>query len=316
MTTTLDVDLTVETFANAVRGELFDLDAESIEDLTDGLEADLADKLADGEALGDPAAYAVELRAAAGLHPRRRRLSTRRLADLVAGFVARARELPTRSPRLRALIAFLTALRPLWWIFRAWVVFGVFNLNWMWGGVPSSSPGWVAFLGLCVLSVQWGRGKWLPWRWSRGFVVAVSVAVLLVAPVLVGTSISHASYQINPDDFVSEGVLLNRQQVTNIFAYGPDGKPLTGVQLFDQNGNPLSVMPDSWGESYLWDESLGDSGVLLPSDAVGGGPGWNVYPLDATDYGSIDPNTGRLHSWAVREAVPPPFTSVQPLVGG
>lgn len=305
MTTTLDADLTVETFANAVRGELFDLDVEVIDELTDGLQADLADKLADGEALGDPAAYAAELRAAAGLRPRARwRLRVPSLAGV--------KGLPQRYPWLRSLLGFAMALRPLWWIFRAWVVFGVFNLNWMWGGVPSSSFGWVVFLVLCLVSIQWGRGKWLPWRWSRGVVVVLSVAALLVSPYLVGTSVSQASYQVDPNEFISEGILLDRQQVTNIFAYGPDGELLTGVQLFDQSGNPLAVVPEGSDMAYQWDAT--GNFVLLPSDAVDGRPGWNVYPLDSADYESLNPETGELYSWMKRETVPPPFVSVQPLV--
>jgi uncharacterized membrane protein len=56
-------------FAAAVRSALSDLGPDEADDLTDGLEADLTDRLADGDAteLGDPAAYAEELRAAAGL---------------------------------------------------------------------------------------------------------------------------------------------------------------------------------------------------------------------------------------------------------
>ena len=86
MTTTLDVNPTVADFATAVRRSLADLDAEDLSDLTDGLEADLADKLADGAELGDPAAYAAELRAAAGLEAPPRPSVRQNLAELRTWF--------------------------------------------------------------------------------------------------------------------------------------------------------------------------------------------------------------------------------------
>src|SRR3954464_4940069 len=62
----------VAEFAAAVRAALTDLAPDEIDELTDGLEADLTDRLSDTDAteLGDPRAYAEELRAAAGV-PRR-----------------------------------------------------------------------------------------------------------------------------------------------------------------------------------------------------------------------------------------------------
>ena len=62
----------VAQFVAAVRAELADLDPEVVEELTGGLEADLTDSLeaAPGNGFGDPAAYAAELRSAAGLPPR------------------------------------------------------------------------------------------------------------------------------------------------------------------------------------------------------------------------------------------------------
>jgi len=116
MTTTLDYEQ-VTAFAKAVRRELTDLGPDTLDDLTDGLEADLADKLADGEPLGDPAAYAAELRAAAGVEPRGRkrrgvdfdsiaRTAFHETRDEFRGFVS-------RHSWAAALVAFLVSLRPL-----------------------------------------------------------------------------------------------------------------------------------------------------------------------------------------------------------
>ncbi len=60
----------------AVRAWLADLPADEVEDLTAGMEADLAERAAEsgggtlGALLGEPEAYAAELRSAAGLPPR------------------------------------------------------------------------------------------------------------------------------------------------------------------------------------------------------------------------------------------------------
>ena len=73
-TVNLEARPDVAAFVAAVRARLADLTDEEREELLGGLEADLSERLTEGEAdLGDPAAYAAELRAAAGLEVRRRR---------------------------------------------------------------------------------------------------------------------------------------------------------------------------------------------------------------------------------------------------
>ena len=65
----------VRAYVGAVRAWLGDLPPEEVEDLTAGMEADLAERAAEsgdtlGALLGEPEAYAAELRSAAGLPPR------------------------------------------------------------------------------------------------------------------------------------------------------------------------------------------------------------------------------------------------------
>ena len=64
MTTTVPTE--IASFAASVRAELADLPAEEVEELTEGLEADLAEAFREDLAreLGDPSAYAAELRTA------------------------------------------------------------------------------------------------------------------------------------------------------------------------------------------------------------------------------------------------------------
>jgi hypothetical protein len=306
MTTTLDADLTVETFANAVRGELFDLDAESIDDLTDGLEADLADKLADGEALGDPSAYA-----AAGLAPAARRSIVDGVRNNITDL--RARVAPfIAHPMVAEVVAFFVALRPVWWLIRAW---GLFFVLAGFTSVPQNPFDPWLLIALLVLSIQWGRGRWLPWKWSRGAVIALSVFAALVVPSLTSNVIGRMTYAdtMNPWDYLPQGVVSGQAPVTNIFAFGPDGQPLTEVRLYDQDGKPLSVVNEQWGEQSYWDAPDGEH-VLVPSDRAAGSDGWNVYPLAQVKYEELT-DAGTIASWAKRIQPAPPFASVQQLLG-
>ncbi|MFT4220964.1 MAG: hypothetical protein QM611_10645, partial [Microbacterium sp.] len=99
-TTSTALDIRISAFAAAVRRELGDLPVEEVDDLVDGLEADLADQAADagdGFELPEPVAYASELRSAAGL-PERSDAASARVP--LRERVARARA--AASARLRS----------------------------------------------------------------------------------------------------------------------------------------------------------------------------------------------------------------------
>lgn len=312
MTQTLDAD-TVTDFARAVRRQLLDLGPDTTDELTDGLEADLGDKLADGDALGDPAAYAAELRAAAGFGARTPRAV--RVLDRISsawhGLLARLAPIAA-LPVVAPVVAMLVAIRPVWWLVRGWALFYVFS---GFNAIPNNPWDLLAFPAALVLSVQWGRGKWLPWRWSRGGVIALSVIALLAMPNLTTAVAERLTFpdEMDPWEYIGDGILLDKQYVTNIFAYGPDGELLSGVQLFDQNGRPLSVVSPKWPSPYLYTGESDDA--LVPSEGATGQAGWNVYPLQSVPVDDIDDERGTVPSWALRTDVRPPFTSVQPLRG-
>jgi hypothetical protein len=309
MTTTLDIEQ-VDAFATAVRRELLDLGPDTLDELTDGLEADLADKLADGEPLGDPAAYAAELRAASGLSPAALpsamdnvRANLAHVRSRVAPFLA--------HPVAAETIAFFVALRPVWWVLRAWGLFYIFT---GFNAFPGNQFDPMLGVALLLLSIQWGRGHWLPWKWSRGAVVALSVIAVLTLPSIASAVEGRVTFadRMDPNDYVSDGILLDKQQVTNIFAYGADGELLTGVRLYDQDGDPLSVMSDQFGDQAYWGSPDGEF-ALVPSEQAGT-EGWNVYPLAHVDYADLS-DDGTVPSWAKREVPTPPFASVQQLLG-
>jgi len=316
MTATTSIDPAIADFATRVRQSLDDLPDDEIEDLTDGLEADLTEKALEEE-LGDAEEYATELRSAAGLPARS--VKTRAPWSL-AGIRLRRAALAARIRRNAVgahLLDFAIALRPAWWILRGWAVYQVTLLIVEGRGIVTILPGtalrWVFFAALIVVSVQWGRGHWLP-RWLRYGKVLVSVFAVLALPFLLGTAIGSAAQSYEQSFHSNEeptpaGLMRNDGSVTNIFAYDANGEPLTGVQLFDQNGKPLSAKPP-------YDEftTISDATALVPSDRTTSGNGWNVFPLESIPLAAIDTMTGQPTPNTTTTPVSPPFARVQPLL--
>ena len=323
---TLSIDPAILAFAAAVRAALDDLTPEEVEDLTDGLEADLSEQAADG---GDPpldaVAYAAELRSAAGLGPRAasRRAPRSELALMRAqlrGAWDDAARVIQSKPLLRATLELLRAMRPVWWAARGLLLFGLATSGWLMSSFERIPWGiWIVAAAFVVVSVQWGRGRWLPGRGKRAIpIVASIVAVLVVVPVWVAV-ITYTSRQFQEVysgvGFEPTGLQLEGQNVDNIFAYGADGELLTDVQLFDQNGRPLNIENPSHGETFH--EGYSDDGeylLLTPRDSAPGAAGWNVYPLQKFDPSFFTPDgLPTINNPTVESTAP--FQRVQPLIG-
>lgn len=331
-------------YAAAVRRALVGLGPEQIEDLTDGLEADLAEALADEEHVrhggdlvdlfGTPEAYAAELGAAAGLEPAPPAPAERHLipeavrhpvraltafgARRLAGLRARAWWPPVED--------FLMALRPVWWVARAWVVFQLtVNL----GGVrpdwlPANALELVWFLMLVVVSVHWGRGRWeLPPRWRRLPRLVSWVAAIALLPVTVwlhgsaGVEVYYGSPQTVYEPTAMDGVVVDGMQVSNLFVYDAEGNPLEGVQIFDDRGRPVRTTYDEGWDQWMM------PGDEMPWQFVGtpdqdGRIRWNVYPLLGAhaDEFTFDPSTGLpvLVDGAEAQVPPRPFAKAPALV--
>lgn len=338
MSDTATTTLSIRDFALAVRTALSDLPTDDVDELTDGLEADLTEQAADVEAvdsaapgfeLGDPVAYAEELRSAAGLPVREtgatarvpwlRRLRTR-VGAVRAGATRRIRSSAAGSQ----LLDFLLVLRPLWWVLRGWVVYAVAEI--LMGGaistVPTDPVRFLALTAFVILSVQWGRGRWLPWRWLPGFRTVVSVCAVLALPgVLTLTAHQAANAQassyVEYDPYSTTGLLQNGQEVTNVFAYDAEGQPLRDVQLFDQDGRALNVVNDPATTNNLPQfDATGEQDLVVPSLLVPGGSGWNVFPLrlvKSADIGYTYDYVGPADQTDAAPA-PFPFAQVRPLV--
>lgn len=259
-------------FVAQVRARLGDLSVDEREDLLSGLEADLEEKVADGAPLGDPDSYAAELRSAAGLPDRTRRLPRPRVPRRVtveqwldgarAWFDARVRA----SDHLAAAWLLVAALRPAWWVARAWVAVTCLDrLAGPWEPVslfPSfngAGVGWLLLGTAIVLSTLVGLDRMWPGSGSargvgtRLVLLGVNV-VLVVAPLtwgmsspgyLVATPDPYSSYEQGyRDGLRAPGLHSWGRNVTNVFAYDAQGRPITQFQLFDQLGRRVGAEID------------------------------------------------------------------------
>lgn len=260
----------VTAFVDEVRRHLADLDEETRDDLTGGLEADLADQLADqladGTPLADPASYAAELRAAAGLSEpaTRRRIAAdpRRLRGLPTELMDRSRSWfleHVESPRLRPVWDVAVTLRPAWWAVRAWVAvtaldvaMGSFERVTLIPTLGSPLVGLAALVVATVLSALIGLGRL--WPGSGPNRTALARVVLLAANVTAvwlpfdadfqgrGVSDDHAGYEAGWNDALRQsGIVAAGRPVRDIFAYDAAGQPIDQVQLVDQDGRPLTI---------------------------------------------------------------------------
>ncbi|PTU57375.1 hypothetical protein DBB34_04360 [Sphaerisporangium cinnabarinum] len=356
----------VHAYAQQVRAHLADLRPDQVEELADGLEADLAEAVVDApgalprrttgsapavdgpdgapgggpdgavgtgapEALDDigldlvaffgpPAEYAAELRAAAGLPPavapdgtrgprpgvrrRVRALGASLAADWRAGW-----QPVTSSPQWASTTEFLRALTPAWWILRGWVVATLLLAlvaGYPVAVLPPDLSARVVVLLAVVVSVQWGRGRWLPTRGLRkvGRPLSVAAAVAAVPAVLVAASASASSpyawdrgYEQGRSDASSglvssvsfgsgdspgtAGVWVDGAQVSNLFVYDAAGEPLRDVQVFDDRGRQVRTVTEE-GASGPWAvPDVEGTWYFQPALATDGRERWNVYPLRA-----------------------------------
>jgi hypothetical protein len=286
-------------YATQVRRALDDLPDETVEDLTDGLEADLLDALADLDGptpdaarftadrltalFGPPTEYADELRSSAGLAPRGVGVGA---GAATAGGVPEARRAPLRtavatavhdtraswtqsayelrhSARWAPVFDFLASLRPMWWIARAWVLVTV--LFWTHrpiAGVPSSGLQWLLLIVATIVSVQWGRGRWRSLGRASWLLPALSVApVVLVLPVL------YAVVSDDADDGYGsgydEGYTQGQTDTAPSDGVWVDGTPANNLFVYDATGKlvPDAQVYDDRGQPVTVQDASGTADV-------------------------------------------------------
>ncbi|WP_193612418.1 HAAS signaling domain-containing protein [Nocardioides lijunqiniae] len=326
----------VEAFVADVRARLADLSDDEREELLGGLEADLSDQVADGaDVLGDPAAYAAELRAAAGLPERsrsRRRLplpgrpTRASLTDDLDRLRARFFELVESHPWSRQAWAIAEAARPAWWVLRAWIaVTFVDQATGEWEYVTLLPTLGVTLLGPAVLlaaivvSVLIGLGRLWPGSGPdrpllpRLALIAANVAAVVVSlgfasagqhgDIYSGTGY-NAGYRAGHHQ---PGLRVDSVKVRSLFVYDAQGNPVEGAQIFRGNGDPLAIEPEQAAIGRRENRKVG-CGWFNGTTQL-----FNVFPLAEREQrrGTCldEPGTG---DGAVSEAQPP-FAVVPPV---
>lgn len=317
-TTKLAVQPEVDAFVVEVERRLADLSAEERDELVGGLRADLSERLAEhagpespAEVLGDPAAYAAELRTAAGFSSVAAvRRDRRPIAAVVGEWLDSGKrtweELVDKVPG--GPREFLESLRPVWWVLRAWVAWMLLQDMVRGGSRVSYGVDWLAILVVLVIgSVQLGRGAGRVARVrSHAAARLALIGLNLLAICLLPSAVDRAGNGIAYDkaeqwgygDFGSMeepgvGLMFNGVELTNLFVYDAEGAPVSGAQLFDGDGRPLAI-----NESLF----LSDYQTLMYPWLSKGSPRFNVFPLPV---GKVDPDTGERAADAWDGANPP-----------
>ena len=248
----------IDQYLDGVRAALADLPVETRDELLEDLPAHLAEVAAEGagslvERLGTPAAYAAELRAAAGVEVIGRQVGSGTAAAAAAARLASTWDrIDLRVGPLLGygrLSEFGQLLRPAWWVLRGYIVamlvLGVlagnpgllpnaFGRNE--GNLLGSVLGWAIALAFIAGSVRFAqRTRRMPTfaRWALRAATAVLVFIAGINLLVIDDQIGE-SYS-GPAVYDPVGA------VSDVYPYDSTGRPLTDIQLFDQDGNPITV---------------------------------------------------------------------------
>jgi len=285
---TVTTSAEVARYLEEVRRHLADLPEEERDGLVEDLDDHLAEVVAEHglpleRRLGEPAAFAAELRASAGLDgpsgaAGQRRGPARTLVSSVRGSVA-------ASPTVRRVREFLPELRPGWWVLRGYVAVAVLAVldsgREAMRTFPVPGLAGSALLGILAVALtvpasvalgrqaaESGRRRWLD-RVASGLVVLGCLlglgAVQAGSPVEWHPAVGHLPGGDHLHDAAG-------RPISNIYAYDQDGKLLDTVYLYDQAGRPLSdVAP------VTEDGQPVERNYRLDAN---GAPIVNAYPLD------------------------------------
>lgn len=236
-----------------VRGALTDLPPAVRDELTEDLPEHLAVVAAESdgtlvERLGEPEAYASELRIAAGAGSGAgRRSTTGELTAVVDRVRARLHTLdrqlgpPLGYPTVRA---FLHLLTPGWWVLRGYLAAmllavlttGGIGLLPRFGG--HLSLGLMMLAALVVASVMLGRREARSRIWPGRLLVLGNL--VLVGFGLVG--LVHLEDRRDEGNYYAPISVDSRyDHIRDVFVYDTEGQLVDYARLFDQNGDPIRL---------------------------------------------------------------------------
>lgn len=237
----------VRRYLQAVEAELSDLGAEDRSELLADVEEHLTDVAAEDEGsleerLGEPAAYANELRSSAGFPPRSVAVTASR-EPVWRSLIGRV----ASDKRFRSGRAFLAEIEPGWWVLRGYLAI-VVVAEMSRADFPFPRVNGNQFLGLVgVVLAVWGSvalGRLA--RRSRTASAMSIVASVLIALVGLATIADARSQQVAYEEQAPPpgGVRhWDGSEALNLCPYTSEGEPLSDVQVFDQAGRPITEIP-------------------------------------------------------------------------
>lgn len=285
-----------------VRAALADLPAAVRDELTEDLPEHLAEVAAEAggslvERLGQPEAYAAELRAAAGAPVTAGRNLDQRVAAAVGRARRQLRALDTQlGPPLgyAAASEFLRLLRPAWWVLRGYLAAmlvtvistgGGFGLLPRFGG--ELLAGLVMLVGFVLASIWLGHRSGRLQRWPRWAVHAGSAVLVVFALAGLVNAEDRAGYH----DYGYDPIAVQNpyDRVRDVFVYDSEGRLVENARLFDQNGDPIRLgypdCPDARDPNGTGNPLLRtypycpDQAPFAPRAPVGPAPGSTLPPL-------------------------------------
>ncbi|MFC0004556.1 HAAS signaling domain-containing protein [Micromonospora siamensis] len=281
-------------YVDRVRAALADLPPAVRDELTEDLPEHLTEVAAEADGtlvdrLGEPEAYAAELRVAAGATGPRAGV---RRGDRMAAAAGRLRaRLARLDVRIGPLLGYATAgeflrlLRPAWWVLRGYLAAALIGvlLSGQLALLPrpfGSALGGLLLIVIAVpLSVSLGRRAGELRRWPRrlmqvGAVVLACFGLLMVAV---------TDQQQGPDGPVSYYPVENPYDtVQDVYVYDGEGKLVPNARLFDQDGSPIRLGYPDCAEPGQEDEAVRGGYPYCPERApFGPRPVPSLTPPDA-----------------------------------
>ncbi|TDB77592.1 hypothetical protein [Micromonospora sp. KC721] len=244
-------------YVGRVRAALADLPPALRDELTEDLPEHLAEVAAEGDGslvqrLGEPEAYAAELRTAAGAGERTD--GSRSLESRIGAVVRGARSRLARvDARLGPLLGyasageFLRLLRPAWWVLRGYLaalLLGVLSSNGDVALLPrlghSVVAGALLLVGFVLASIWLGRNVGTLKRWPRRLMHAGTVVLVIFGLTVLVQADERANWDSTYGyDTVSVGHPY--EAVEDVYVYDSEGRLVENARLFDQNGTPIRL---------------------------------------------------------------------------
>ena len=229
-----------------------------------------------------------------------------------------------------AMVETIIALRPAWWIARAWIaveLLGMFFLA-QWFPLPMFPGAWLVF-GLAVVISVWLGRRAASHRQTAGehaFVLLGNLLAVLGMAVVIGTLANGGMLADHEESFPERAGYIgdvptgafheDGTPITNLYPYDADGRLLENVHLYDQDGRLFTSV---WYDGCMFDEMTGEADL----------PALNVFPRPTSNYDvdsagpaggvraecqnlGIVPPLGRTLPGTPSESTPAPSANVVP----